>query len=1087
MNRQTILNVSGQTILAIGLCALSAYGQTATATITGTVKDKTGAVIPGVDISVTNTATGFQRQTSTNESGDYTIPLLPPATYMIQAERQGFRKAVIPSTELLVNQVARVDIAIELGAVTQTIEVKGAVTPVLQTETTSLGQVIESREVKELPLNGRQFLQLAPLGPGVVPQAFATTTVDFCCRSIAFFFAGENSTTITANGQREESNMYLIDGTDNRNPVAGAVALTPSIEAIQEFKVQTNGFSPEFSFPTVVNIVTRSGGNQIHGDVFEFLRNDRLDARNFFDDKKPPFRQNQFGAVLGGPIILPNVYDGRDRTFLMANYEGRRIRKGNTFTGTFPTAAMRAGDFSGFPTIFDPATFDPLTGTAQPFPNNQIPPQRISQIYKNMLPFIPLPNVPGVGPTGLNFKSSPVDVRDFDQWTARLDHRISPKDTIFARYSLNNSRIGFPGVAPLYGTRFQYSARNLAIAETHTFGGAAVNQFHFGFQSTRNFRLADGNFGTINFAQDVIGLKNVSTNPSNFGLPNINVAGNASIAPNGFTPQGGLYKEFQFIDSLSILKGRHTFKLGGAVIRNRYDGIADLLPRGGINFNGFFTSNRKPTSARVAWADYVLGFPSTESVGQGDTRDFLRYNNYNVYLNDDFKATPNLTVNLGLRYQYHQPYKDEQNGLGIFDLEVRRVVLARNGEIRNGIIDPDFNDFGPRLGLAYRLNNKTVIRSAYGIFYDEFEFNDIQFIKDVPPNIIFRTISNPFVNPFNLDNQFPPVAGSQSQFAPFGMNRHNRDPYFQQWNFAIQRELLSNISVEIAYVGSKGTHMPGRFNPNQAFLDKDPLNPTPVGSRRPIPGVGDTFVNFFDRNSIYNSLQLRAEKRFSGGLSFLAAYTHGRAIDTASQSAAAPLDARNFARDRGLSDLNIADRATLSYTYQLPFGPDRRFLSSSGSVASRLIGGWQINGITTFSSGLPLTAGGGNSNTGGFTAQRPNAVAGCNPNLPRSQRTVNHYFNTTCFVRQQDGTFGTAGRNTIVGPGINNWDFSIFKEFKVNERSHIEFRAELFNVFNHPSFVDVSLGTSVDSPSSYGVITTARDGRDIQFGLKYIF
>ena len=1074
-HRSTLLVVA--CVVATQLGALpTLYGQASTGTITGAVQDATGAVVPGVTVTLTNPETGWRRDTTSSASGDYTFVFLQPGTYVVEAESPGMQRATIMGIVLQVDQVARVDISMTVGEVTETVEVIADVVA-LQTDNATLGHVIASKQITELPLNGRQFLQLAALGPGVNPQVYASTSVNFCCKSIAFFKTGQNAVTITANGQREYSNMYLLDGVHNRNPVGGAVAITPSIEALEEFKLQTNSFSAEYgSSPTTVNIVTRGGSNSFHGAIFHFFRNDRLDARNFFDGEViPPFNQNQFGGVISGPVI-------KDSTFFMFNFEGQRVRKANTLSGTFATQAMRDGDFSAFPTQI----YEPLTDA--PIPNNRIPQSRSSQIYNSILPFIPLPNIAGAGGAsgveGFNFRNDPKDIKDSDQWTARLDQRISDFDNLLFRYSTLDAPTLYPGATDLYGTEFIYDGSNMAITEVHTFSPTVINEFRFGFQSSRNFRLAEGNFGDTNYAQDVIGLKNVSAKPSNFGLPAFSVTGLSTVAPNSFTPQGGKYNEYQFMDQLAILRGAHSFKIGGAINQHNYDGVADLNPRGSLAYNGQFTSPDGQPGG-VPYADFLLGFPQSASVGQGDSETFLRYKSFHFFITDDWKITSKLSLSLGIRWEYEQRYHDRDDGLNVFDVRVGRVLRARDGEVRNGIMDPDWNNVAARIGLAYRpFGEKTVLRAAYGVFYDSFEYNDIQFMKLNAPDLIFSIFSNPLINPANHDTWFPDPG--DSFFAPFGVNVENATPYYQHWNFAVQRELASNLFLEVAYVGSKGTKLPGRFNANQAYLDKDPNTPTPVDSRRRFEGFGDAFINSFDRTSSYNSLQTKLERRFAQGLSLLAAYTWGRTLDSVSSSAYTPVDIGCISCEWGLSDLHVKHRFTFSSVYELPFGRGRAYLSSLSGAADALLGGWQVNGIVTLSSGLALSPGGGNSNTGGFVSNRPNVVGGCDPNdFP--QGTVQQYFNPGCFFIQQTGTFGNSGRNVILGPGINNVDFSLFKNFPFAEgNQQLQFRAEFFNFFNHPSFVDLSVNTNIASGNA-GLISTARDGRVVQFALKYRF
>ena len=1074
-HRSTLLFVTC-VVAALVIALPTLYGQASTGTITGTVHDATGAVVPGVTVTATNPDTGLRRDTTTSASGDYTFVFLQPATYGIEAESPGMQRATITGIVLQVDQVARVDIEMTVGEVTETVEVSADVVA-LQTDNATLGHVIASKQITELPLNGRQFLQLASLGPGVNPQVYASTSVNFCCKSIAFFKTGQNAVTITANGQREYSNMYLLDGVRNRNPVGGAVAITPSIEALEEFKLQTNSFSAEYgSSPTTVNIVTRGGSNSFHGALFHFFRNDALDARNFFDGEViPPFNQNQFGGVISGPVI-------QDSTFFMVNFEGQRVRKANTLSGVFPTQAMRDGDFSAFPTQIH----EPFGDAA--VRDNRIPLSRFSRIYSSILPFIPLPNIPGSGGAsgveGFNFRNDPKDIKDSEQWTARVDQRLSDFDNLLFRYSTMDAPTLYPGATDLYGTEFIYDGSNMAITEVHTFSPTVINEFRFGFQTSQNYRLAEGNFGDTNYAQDVIGLKNVSAKPSNFGLPAFGVTGLSTVAPNSFTPQGGKYSEFQFMNQLAILRGTHSFKIGGAVIQHNYDGVADLTPRGSLTYNGQFTSpDGQPGGA--PFADMILGYPQIASVGQGDSETFLQYKSFHFFIADDWRITPKLSLSLGIRWEYEQRYHTKDNGLNVFDVRVGRVLLSRNGEVRDGIMDPDWNNVGPRIGLAYRpFGEKTVFRAAYGVFYDSFEYNDVSFMKLNAPDLIFSIFPNPIANPENHDNWFPDPGNSA--FAPFGVNVENATPYYQHWNFAIQRELASNLFWEVAYVGSKGTKLPGRFNANQAFLDRDPNNPTPVASRRRFEGFGDAFINSFDRTSSYNSLQTKLERRFSKGLSLLTAYTWARTLDSVSSSAYTPVDIGCISCEWGLSDLHVKHRFTFSSVYELPFGRGRPLLSNLAGPADAILGGWQVNGIVTLSSGLALSPGGGNSNTGGFVSNRPSVVSGCNPNdFP--QRTVQKYFNPDCFFIQQTGTFGDSGRNVILGPGINNVDFSLFKNFPFAEgRQQLQFRAEFFNFFNHASFVDLSTNTNIASPNA-GLIATARDGRVVQFALKYRF
>lgn len=1060
-------------------------GQVISSSIVGDVADASGAAVPGATIVVTNTGTAATRQIVSDANGSYVFAQLPPGNYQIVASLAGFKRYEVSSINLPVNQTIRVDIAFSVGDVAEQVQVTAAA-PLLESETSSLGQVISQQNVVELPLNGRNFMQLANISAGVVP-AYNARSATISNQS------GRTDMAVHISGSRGDTNSYLIDGVETRSSWFNSPSVLMSVDAVQEFRIERNLFSAEYGQGTgIVSLVSRSGSNALHGSLFEFLRNDRLDAANFFDNyfgnPKAPFRQNQFGATAGGAVI-------KNKLFFFGNWESLRSRRSNTLTARVPTAAQLAGDLTGLtsskrdPVTGASAILDPLTG--QPFPANRIPASRISAVTRNFSRYTPQPNA---DISGRNFVTTKTTNRDDDQFGGRMDWQAGANDSVFGRYTNYDSNLYRPGIGELAGNVFPYAGRNVVVQHTHLFSAALLNVVKFGYNRANVFNSWEI---TPTSLADEIGLR-IRQVPEEYGLPSVGLSGGWYVGGGTGINQGGLDNIFQFSDTLSLIKGSHTFKFGTDIRHIRFD------QRLGLNNNGSFTFDDRYTGNPVS--DFLLGNPAamTAQIGLGVGR--WRSNSWNFFFADDWKITPRLTLNLGLRYEYDTPFAERDGREGYFDTAKQRFVVGISSAdspirrdipglefdpgMRKGIWVPDRNNFAPRLGLAYRLTNSTALRAGYGVFFARTQGNELQFKINAPPLVFASSLVGATGVP-NLSwdrDAFPDPASPDfpvGTLSPFSVDPRDRTPYIQQWNLSLNHNLAGNTLIELAYAGSKGTKLAERVNINQARLP-DPANITPIVTRRPFPAFGDILSANWQENSNYNALQTRLERRFSGDLSFLIGYTWSKAIDTASRGSGGSWhqNAYNLRDDRGNSDFDVRHRLTTSGVWRLPFGKGRRFLGNTGGFTNAIIGGWSTNFIGSFMSGnyFSITVAGDRANVGGFPFQRANRS--CDGNLPRGERTIDRYFDTSCFQVTPVGTFGNSGRNIVEIPGLNNWDVSFLKDTRMSEHVTLQFRAEFFNFFNHAQFN--APDTSINS-AFVGQIRSARDARISQLALKLLW
>ena len=1074
------------------------------------MSDASGAVIANAAVTITNVDTGIETKTTTDSSGNYVVTPLPVGHYSITVEAKGFKKSVTGGITLNVQDRIGVNVTLELGQITETVEVRSAAIA-LQTDTSYLGQVVESQRIVDLPLNGRFFTQLAVLTSGAAPTAPGARD--------------ERTGGFSANGVRPYQNNYLLDGIDNNSlsedlTNEASFVVGPAPDAIAEFRVQTNSMSAEFgrSGGAVMNVAIKSGSNNFHGSVFEFLRNSALDAKNYFDPATgptPPFKQNQFGAAVGGPLELPH-YSGKNRTFFFADYQGTRIRTAHTFLATVSPTAWRTGDFSGFDPVYDPTTTVVQGGQVlrTQFPGNQIPLSRFDPAALKLINLMPAPNVPGsVNSSGVanNYLSNPVEPNDTDQGDVRVDHRISEKDSFFARFSMSDQNLTPPAAIPPPLSAAAFSSgdwtnntRQGVFSETHIFSPRVVNEFRAGYTRLRTERLQ---FNANDNLSSQIGIPGIPFTSNNGGLPRFRVSGLSSFGSATYQPTREFENVYHFIENVSLIKGRHTIKLGveWKPIVN-FSILQPPYPRGTFSFNGNNTRDAQNRGASgLGFADFALGIPSTASVASF-INDTFQQPGYFFYAQDDFKVTSRLTLNLGIRYEFISMPMERRNGeanynivTGMLDIPKGRndsmppsffpeVPVNRNAPRQ--LVPQDRNNFAPRVGFAYQLNSKTVIRSGYGIFYSSYEAGPLSipnpgnnppfYAQANFPAVSFST-PNPQVNKLSrglpLDALSNPAAPSL-----FALDPGFRDPYVQHWNFGIQRDIGFHTVWEVSYAGSAGKKLYEFRNANQPLPSADPN--ADVDSRRPRPFLGDDLTYWCScGSSTYHSLQTKLEKRFSNNLSFLTAYTFGKSLDEQSQASlgfdnsTGVRSEYNYRWEKGRSDFDQTHRFVVSYTYDLPFAHNLH------GPAKFIADGWQVMGIHSYTTGTPFTihARTDFSNSGGDA--RPDAVLGVS-NEPAGGRTRQEWFNPAAFTNPANGLFGNVGRNTISGPANLTVDFSVFKNFPITETTRLQFRTEFFNLINHPNFRSPS--TTYDS-SNPGELTAAGTSRQIQLALKFLF
>jgi outer membrane receptor protein involved in Fe transport len=1167
----------------------AARAQKDAGTIVGEVKDSSGATVPGATVTAIEIERGGKLSTASDEQGNYVFSALRIGKYKISVAKQGFKTVEAGPYALNVQDRLSVNLTLIPGAVTETVEVNAQGVQ-LQTESSDLGQVVDAKRIVTLPLNGRNYAQLAQLGAGVAPSEPGSRV------SSSFGFS--------ANGARALQNNFLLDGVDNNANLGdvlneSAYVIQPSVDAIEEFKVQTNSYSAEFGRGNgaILNAVIKSGTNKFHGDAYEFFRNDDLDAANSTLKAqgfgREAYKQNQFGVTLGGPIR-------HDRTFFFVDYEGLRIHQGVILNGTIPTQSMIGGDFSsiltstpamaadingnptgqtaldcnGNPTFVGELFNARLTQASTLNPNGfcGVPITGASgqlNVFGGNAPVDPLaaklaalyPS-PNASTNGFNYLAVPLEQTTRNNFDVRVDHKFTDADQSFYRFSYENQPRTIPapfGNALDGGSFFsgdeENSYRSLAISETHLFSPTSLNEFRFGYNRINSRRLQE-NANTDVSGQ--LGFPGVPFSPGNGGLPTISFSDGSSIpiGSSGFLPSVEKQNSFVFTDNLNKVFGAHALKFGGEIRLEQFTIFQPSQSRGAMNFGTEFTSNPGAIASDGvgnAFATFLLGIPDGGSIVNLHDIDYRRQI-YAVYAQDDWKVSKRLTLNLGLRYEIFSTVKEHHNLQGTFDFESGALIVPKGTNVQltptlasmipvsatgsPGLISPDLNNFAPRVGLAYKISDKLVLRAGYGIFYGGQENGPFSNPSPGfnPPFFVTQSFNTPctqgIANPAVLDCSIPGLNQLSQGFPAnslvdpntpilYSLSPQLRTPYNQQWHLGFQYELAANTILDISYGGSRGLKLFTFYNGNQAVpatgpqfatLCNDPTQNPPVtplscptAPRRPFPAVDSSIATFrSDGISNYNSLQVRLEKQFSHGLQFEASYTYAHALDDASSASLGSANQGDFRlqtdprAEYGNADFDVRHRFVLSSIYELPFGRGKRIGTNASGWKNQVIGGWQVATIVTASTGswytpTDISANVSTSDCGGTVAIsciRPNLVGNVN-GTPCIAGTL---FNTCALASDTVvGTFGDAGRNIIRGPGFQNWDISIFKMFPIREEMRVEFRAEFFNAFNHanpeftnPETIVENTATELGS-STYGFPAYTRPPRQLQFALKFYF
>ena len=1054
--------------------------------ITGVVTDETGAVIGGAHVVARDTETNETRPVETGPTGAYTIGPLRLGTYEISVEKSGFKKEVWPGIVLHAQDRVRADFKLTLGQVAETVSVTGEA-PILQSETATLSNVVNQREVRGLPLNGRNFQQLAWLSAGVLP---ATQSRDL-------------TSGFNANGQQTTQNNFIMDGVDNNNNVMGmqdrkAQVIIPSLDAVSEFKVETSNYSAEFgrNSGAVMIVSIKSGGNDFHGTAFEYLRNDIFDSRDTFnlvagsDGKAHPtkLRQDQYGGTIGGPIL-------RNKTFFFASWERFDQSNGQTISGIVPTDAERQGIFpTSLVTVKDPAT-------GQPFAGNQVPVSRWDSTAAKLLPLWPEPNYAAAG-TRTNYISNPPSTVTRNTIDARIDHNLSDRDKIFGRFSHQTLDSHIDSIFPepargALGNTYSINtnpAYSVAFSYTRIFRPTLVNEFRYGFvrQLVNLHELTSTPLSTLT-AQ--YGIKGIPGSSSLFGLPEFDFHGGINftgLGEPGSTPNFKIHQVHQYLDNLSWNHGNHNFKFGTDLHWQRSDILGGNNSHGQFQFNGTFTGS--------SLSDFLLGM-SSQSTLTTSLVGAMRFRNYMFYAEDDWKITPRLTLNIGLRYEFSTPWWDKHNNMNTLLLDpgptfgaIQSAGYCGDSLSCRSLEDLNLHDFGPRLGVAYQLDSRTVVRAGAGTFFggqgalgaNGREINNFPYNRSV-------TVTSAGSKPaLILKDGFPPLLETVGA-PPSGANwdvwaKYFPSPTVYQWNLALQRELRRGLSLTAAYVGSSSNHIAGSYNWNGA----PPGPPATVASRRPIPQYNNITYETPYAHSTYNGLNVQVERRYSKGLTITGAYTFSHAIDNVAELFGGPGGAlqqsTNFNLSRANSGFDVRQRVVVSGVYELPVGKGKALLNRRG-ILNTVFGGWQLTNILSFQQGLPFSVTTANalqrlgaSNLADWRADLVGDPWIGNP-------TQNRWYNPAAFALPQAPVgvwhYGNSGRNILRADGIGNLDSGLMKTFDIRERFHVQFRWEVFNVSNSPQYADPVNG--IDNPDAGRVLSIVNQPRQMQFALRLAF
>lgn len=1098
-----------------------AIAQVTTGTIVGTVTDVSGSAVPAANVVIKNSDKGTSQTYQTDVNGYYRAPFLIPGNYEVSIDKSGFRKGVRSGIVLQVDQQSTVDFQLTVGEVTESVEVTAAA-GLVESQNSSLGQVINQQAVEALPLNGRNFAQLVWLSPGVTTGQIGENL------SGASSYNPRAASDFNALGSQANANAWLVDGIVNNEETFNTVIVQPSVESIQEFKVLTGSFSAEFGRGAgVVSVSTRSGSNDIHGSAMDFVRNTVLNAYNYFappTQPKPPFRRNQFEGTLAGPVVIPKVYDGRNHTFFFVDYFGERQVQGLSFVNTVPTAAVRTGDFSGYAkaggsqiVIYNPLTGQSVNGQTvrQPFANNMIPSTLINPVGLTVASIYPLPNQPG------NFNNY-LDTADRtindNGGTTRVDHTFSQRDSMFVRYSyesfvlvapqgqaacclpsnpaqVQQYQLG-PYVAGLQDTTL--STQGLAFDEVHIFGPTLVNEFRGGYARTNPF-TEQSDFGKN--TATALGIQNINVNQFATGIPNINPQDFTGLSGGpAFLPANPRQDLEQAEDTVSWVKHGHQLKFGFRAVHLFYSPYANTNTRGTINFGDNFTNNPATNTGGSGIASMLLGYSTGGSRGYLISPYYLSSNEFAAFAEDDWKVSRRLTLNLGVRWDLFTAPTEKYNHLTNFDPGTDQLIYAGvNGTAADVGVQTPSHNFEPRVGFAYDVfgSGRTVVRGGFGTSYFPLMPSGSNFLGQNVPWTVSQNyspptyptgaqmatvplISNPFGPPVTVQpmgtaalNAANPLVASWA-FA-------NQTPYMESYSLNIEHQLKNTLLVQIGYAGSRGIHLQEASNINEVQP-----GPGSLASRRLIQSLSNvSTINYYypGNMSNFNSLQAKLQKNFSHGLQFLASYTYSKSLDYGGTSASGggavgnPQTYTNRQAGYGPSGFDVAQRFVGNWVYVLPFGGP-----NAKSLFKRLAGGWEVDGISTLQSGLPFTVT-LNQGVNNGAPSWPNRI--CSGTL--SNPSASRWYNPACFVAPPAYTYGNSARGVLFGPHLIDFDVSLVKNTQIHERWMLQFRVDSFNLFNTPSLSVSGINASIGSPTAGAVTSTNVDNREFQMALKLTF